>query len=37
MVGMITPALTIGIAIIIGFVAVAMISAMYGVYGQISV
>ncbi|MBN1366560.1 MAG: type II secretion system F family protein [Dehalococcoidales bacterium] len=36
MVGMIQPVLTIGIALIIGFVAVAMISAMYGVYGQIS-
>jgi type IV pilus assembly protein PilC len=37
MVGMIQPALTIGIALVIGFVAVAMISAMYGVYGQIKI
>ncbi len=36
MIGMIQPALTIGIALIIGFVAVAMVSAMYGVYGQLS-
>jgi type IV pilus assembly protein PilC len=36
MVNMIQPVLTIGMALVIGFVAVAMISAMYGVYGQIS-
>lgn len=36
MINMIQPALTIGIALIIGFVAVAMVSAMYGVYGQLS-
>ena len=33
LIGMIQPVLTIGIALVIGFVAVAMISAMYGVYG----
>jgi type IV pilus assembly protein PilC len=34
-VGLIQPVLTVGIALVIGFVAIAMISAMYGVYGQI--
>ena len=37
MVNMIQPILTVGIALVIGFVAIAMISAMYGVYGQISI
>jgi type IV pilus assembly protein PilC len=36
-VGMIQPILTIGIAVVVGFVAVAMISTMYGIYGQINV
>jgi type IV pilus assembly protein PilC len=36
-VGLIQPTLTIGIALVVGFVAIAMISAMYGVYGQVSV
>ena len=36
MVGLIQPVLTVGIALVIGFVAVAMVSAMYGVYGQIN-
>lgn len=35
-VGMIQPALTVVIALVIGFVAVSLISAMYGIYGQIS-
>jgi type IV pilus assembly protein PilC len=35
-VGFIQPALTVGIALVIGFVAVAMVSAMYGIYGQIN-
>jgi len=35
-IGLIQPALTIGVALIIGFVAVSLISAMYGIYSQIS-
>jgi type IV pilus assembly protein PilC len=35
MIGFITPALTITMAVVIGFVAIAMVSAMYGIYGQI--
>ena len=35
-VGFIQPALTVIIAFVVGFVAVALISAMYGIYGQIS-
>jgi type IV pilus assembly protein PilC len=34
-VGLLQPALTIGMAIVVGFIVVAMISAMYGVYGQL--
>lgn len=34
-IGMLQPALTIGTAIVVGFIVVAMISAMYGVYGQL--
>ena len=37
MVGMITPVLTVAVAFVIGFVAIALVSAMYGIYGQISV
>jgi type IV pilus assembly protein PilC len=35
-IGLIQPALTIGIAIVVGFIAVAMLSTMYGIYGQFS-
>jgi type IV pilus assembly protein PilC len=35
-IGFIQPALTIGVALVIGFVAVSLVSAMYGIYGQIS-
>lgn len=34
-VGLLQPAMTIGMAIVVGFITVAMISAMYGVYGQL--
>jgi len=34
-VGLLQPALTIAMAIVVGFIVVAMISAMYGVYGQL--
>jgi type IV pilus assembly protein PilC len=34
-VGLLQPAMTIGLAVVVGFIVVAMISAMYGVYGQI--
>jgi len=34
-VGMIQPIMTIGIGVIIAFIAVAMVSAMYSLYGQI--
>ena len=33
--GLLQPALTIGMAAVVGFIAVAMVSAMYGVYGQL--
>jgi type IV pilus assembly protein PilC len=33
-IGLIQPALTIGIAVVVGFIAVAMLSTMYGIYGQ---
>ena len=33
-VGLLQPALTIGIALVVGFIAVAMLSTMYGIYGQ---
>jgi len=29
------PAMTIALAVVVGFIVVAMISAMYGVYGQL--
>jgi type IV pilus assembly protein PilC len=35
-VGFIQPALTVGVALVIGFVAISLVSAMYGIYGQIS-
>jgi type IV pilus assembly protein PilC len=35
-VGLIQPIITIGIGLAVGFIAVSMFSAMYGVYGQIS-
>jgi len=28
------PALTIAMAIVVGFIVIAMLSAMYGIYGQ---
>ena len=34
-VGMLQPALTIVMALVVGFIVVAMISTMYGIYGQI--
>lgn len=34
-VGLIQPAMIIGIAVIIGFIAVSLISAMYSIYGQL--
>ena len=34
-VGLIQPALTITMAIVVGFIVVAMVSAMYGIYGQL--
>ena len=34
-VGLLQPALTIAMAVVVGFIVVAMISAMYGVYGQL--
>jgi type IV pilus assembly protein PilC len=35
-IGLIQPALTVGIALVVGFIAVAMLSTMYGIYGQFS-
>jgi type II secretory pathway component PulF len=34
--GLIQPALTIFLAVGVGFIVVAMMSAMYGIYGQLS-
>jgi len=34
-VGLLQPALTIAMALVVGFIVVAMISTMYGIYGQI--
>jgi type IV pilus assembly protein PilC len=34
-IGLLQPAMTIGMAVVVGFIVVAMISAMYGVYGQL--
>jgi type IV pilus assembly protein PilC len=34
--GLLQPAITIAIAVIIGFVALALVSAMYSIYGQAS-
>ncbi len=36
-VGLIQPAMIIGIAIVIGFIAVSLLSAMYSIYGQVNV
>ena len=33
-IGMLQPALTIGMAIVVGLIVIAMLSAMYGIYGQ---
>jgi len=37
MVALITPAMTIIIGLIVGFIAVALLSAMYSIYGQVSI
>jgi type IV pilus assembly protein PilC len=34
-IGLLQPIMTIGIAVVVGFITVAMVSAMYGVYGQL--
>ncbi len=34
-IALLQPALTIGMAVIVGFIAVAMVSAMYSIYGQL--
>lgn len=34
MIGMITPALTIAIAVVVGIIALSMVSVMYSIYGQ---
>jgi type IV pilus assembly protein PilC len=36
-VGLIQPAMIIGIAVVIGFIAVSLLSAMYSIYGQLNV
>jgi len=36
-VGLIQPAMIIGIAVVIGFIAVSLLSAMYSIYGQINI
>ncbi|HEX9896629.1 MAG TPA: type II secretion system F family protein [Dehalococcoidales bacterium] len=33
--GLLQPIMTIGMALVVGFIAVAMVSAMYGIYGQL--
>ena len=33
-VGYLQPALTISMAVVVGFIVIAMLSAMYGIYGQ---
>jgi type IV pilus assembly protein PilC len=35
MVALITPAMTLFIGLVVGFIAIAMISAMYSIYGQV--
>jgi len=35
-VGLIQPAMTIIIALVVAFIAIALISAMYGIYGQVT-
>jgi len=35
-VGLIQPALVIIIALVVGFIAVSLLSAMYSIYGQVS-
>jgi type IV pilus assembly protein PilC len=34
-IGMIQPIMTIGIGLVIGFIAISMVSAMYSIYGTI--
>jgi len=36
-VGLIQPAMIIVIAVIIGFIAISLLSAMYSIYGQVSI
>jgi type IV pilus assembly protein PilC len=36
-VGLIQPVLTIAIAVVVGFIAISMLSAMYSIYGQVDV
>jgi type IV pilus assembly protein PilC len=31
------PAIIVGVGLVVGFVAVAMVSAMYGIFGQVRV
>jgi len=33
-VGLLQPIMTIGLSVVVGFIVVAMMSAMYGIYGQ---
>jgi type IV pilus assembly protein PilC len=35
-VGLIQPAMVVIIALIVGFIAVSLVSAMYSIYGQVS-
>ena len=35
-IGLLQPAMTIGLAVVVGFIVVAMVSAMYGIYGQLN-
>ena len=34
-VALLQPAMTIGMAVVVGFIVIAMVSAMYGIYGQL--
>ncbi|GAI53190.1 unnamed protein product, partial [marine sediment metagenome] len=37
MIALITPAMTVIIGLIVGFVALSLVSAMYSIYGQVSI
>jgi len=37
MVALITPAMTIFIGVVVGFIALALVSAMYAIYGQVGI